>query len=177
VIASLGHTDATYEQAQAAVKAGARHTTHTYNAMRPLHHREPGTVGAAMTNGELTCELIYDRIHVSRPAADVLLRCKGMDNVIAVSDATKAAGMEPGSEFSMWGLDCVVGDKQVRLKNGTLAGSGITLYDAFCNLARDFGIEAAIRLCCVNPRRALQTGNPRVWIIMDPELRIQQINS
>ncbi|RYD66767.1 MAG: hypothetical protein EOP84_30985, partial [Verrucomicrobiaceae bacterium] len=68
VIISLGHTDATYEQVIAAVEVGATHTTHTYNAMRPLHHREAGTVGAALTIKDLTCELIYDRIHVSKPA-------------------------------------------------------------------------------------------------------------
>ena len=177
VVPSLGHTDGTYAQVREAVAAGARHTTHTYNAMRPLHHREPGTVGAALNSPELTCELIYDRIHVARPAAEVLLKCKGSDGVIAVSDATMAAGMEPGTEITMWGLDCVVGDKQVRLKDGTLAGSGITLYDAFRNLAQDFGPETAIRLCCLNPRRALHMGEPRVWSIMDPELRIMEIRS
>ena len=175
VVPSLGHTDATYEQGRAAVEAGARHITHTYNAMRPLHHREPGTVGAALTFDKLSCELIYDRVHVTRPAAEVLLRCKGPENIIAVSDGTMAAGMPQGSEFAMWGLDCVVGEKDVRLKDGTLAGSKITLYDAFRNLARDFGPEIAIRLCSVNPRRALGMVNPRVWSIMDPELRIQEI--
>jgi N-acetylglucosamine-6-phosphate deacetylase len=175
VIPSLGHTDVTYEQVRAAVEAGARHTTHTYNAMRPLHHREPGTVGAALTLDELSCELIYDRVHVSRPAAEVLLRCKGPGNIIAVSDGTMAAGMPQGSEFAMWGLECVVGERDVRLKDGTLAGSKITLYDAFRNLAQDFGPEVAIRLCSLNPRRALGMGSPRAWSIMDPELRIQQI--
>ncbi len=175
VIASLGHTDATYAQVREAVEAGARHTTHTYNAMRPLHHREPGTVGAALTMRELTCELIYDRIHVSLPAAEILLRCKGPDAVIAVSDATMASGMEPGSEIIMWGHDCVVGVGDVRLKDGTLAGSAITLYDAFRNLAHDFGPETAIRLCCLNPRRALGMGQPRVWSILDPDLRIVEI--
>ena len=177
VIVSLGHTDATYAQVVEAVARGAAHTTHTYNAMRPLHHREAGTVGAALNLEGLTCELIYDRIHVSRPAAEVLLRCKGPEGVIAVSDATMAAGMEPGSEITMWGLDCVVGEGEVRLKDGTLAGSAITLYDAFRNLARDFGLETAIRLCCLNPRRALGMGEPRVWSIMDPEFRILQIVS
>ena len=177
VIVSLGHTDATYAQVVEAVDAGARHTTHTYNAMRPLHHREPGTVGAALTLTRLSCEMIYDRIHVSRPAAKVLLKCKGPDGVIAVSDATMAAGMEPGSEITMWGLDCVVGKGEVRLKDGTLAGSGITLYDAFRNLAHDFGVETAIRLCSVNPRRALSLGEPRVWSIMDPEFRIMEMRS
>jgi len=177
VIVSLGHTDATYAQVREAIAAGASHTTHTYNAMRPLHHREPGTVGAAFISPELTCELIYDRIHVAQPAAEVLLKCKGSDGIIAVSDATMAAGMEPGTEITMWGLDCIVGDKQVKLKDGTLAGSGITLYDAFRNLAHDFGPETAIRLCCLNPRRALHMGEPRVWSIMDPELRIMELRS
>ena len=135
-IVSLGHTDATYAQVREAVAAGARHTTHTYNAMRPLHHREPGTVGAALTLPELTCELIYDRVHVARPAAEVLLRCKGPDGVVAVSDGTMAAGLPPGTEIRMWGLDCVVGEGDVRLRDGTLAGSAITLLDAFRNLAR-----------------------------------------
>ena len=176
-IVSLGHTDATYEQVREAVRDGARHTTHTYNAMRPLHHREAGTVGAALAMPELTCELIYDRIHVSRPAAELLLRCKGPDGVIAVSDATMAAGMPAGSEISMWGLDCVVGEGDVRLRDGTLAGSAITLNDAFRNLALDFGVETAIRLCCLNPRRALGLGLPRVWLIMDPDYRIMEIRS
>ena len=174
VIVSLGHTDATYAQVVEAVERGATHTTHTYNAMRSLHHREAGTVGAALNLEKLTCELIYDRIHVSRPAAEVLLRCKGPHGVIAVSDATMAAGMEPGSEITMWGLECVVGEGEVRLKDGTLAGSAITLYDAFRNLVHDFGVETAIRLCSVNPRRALALGEPRVWSIMDPELRIME---
>lgn len=175
VIVSLGHTDATYAQVRDAVEAGARHTTHTYNAMRPLNHREPGTVGAALTLSGLTCELIYDRVHVARAAAELLLRCKGPDGVIAVSDGTMAAGMPAGTEITMWGLECVVGEGQVRLKDGTLAGSGITLYDAFKNLALDFGVETAIRLCCLNPRRALGMGAPRVHTIMDPELRILEI--
>ena len=176
-VVSLGHTDATYAQVVEAVEAGAGHTTHTYNAMRPLNHREPGTVGAALTLSKLSCELIYDRVHVSRPAAEVLLRCKGPDGVIAVSDGTMAAGMPAGAEITMWGLECIVGEGQVRLKNGTLAGSGITLYDAFRNLALDFGVETAIRLCCLNPRRALHMGEPRVWIVMDPEFRIAEIRS
>ncbi len=177
VIVSLGHTDATYAEVREAVEAGALHTTHTYNAMRPLHHREPGTVGAALTLDKLTCELIYDRVHVARPAADVLLRAKGLDRVVAVSDGTMAAGLPAGSEIEMWGLDCIVGKGDVRLKDGTLAGSAITLLDAFRNLFHDFGPEAAIKLCCLNPRRALGLGTPRVWSIMDPELRILEIRS
>ena len=175
VIASLGHTDATYAQVREAVEAGASHTTHTYNAMRPLHHREPGTVGAALTLEELTCELIYDRVHVARAAAEVLLRCKGPEGVIAVSDGTMAAGLPAGTEITMWGLDCIVGEGDVRLRDGTLAGSAITLLDAFRNLLHDFGPEVAIRLCCLNPRRALRMGEPRVWLVMDPEGQVEEV--
>lgn len=175
VAVSLGHTDATYAQVAEAVAAGATRTTHTYNAMRPLHHREAGTVGAALLMPQLTAELIYDRIHVSRPAAEILLRSKGPHGVTAVSDATMAAGMAAGTEIEMWGLGCVVGERQVRLRDGTLAGSGITLYDAFQNLAQDFGPETAIRLCCLNPRRELGMGRPKVWLVMDGEYRIVEI--
>ncbi len=177
VLPSLGHTDATFAQVGEAVAAGATRTTHTYNAMRPLHHREAGTVGAAFLMPELTCELIYDRVHVSRPATELLLRVKGLDRVVAVSDATMAAGMEAGTRIEMWGLECIVGDKEVRLASGGLAGSGITLYDAFSRLAEDFGLETAIRLCCLNPRRELGMGEPKVWLIMDPEYRILEIRA
>lgn len=175
-IASVGHTDATFAQMQAAVAAGARHTTHTYNAMRPLHHREAGTVGAALLLPQLSCEIIYDRIHVSRPAAELLVRMKGPQGIIAVSDATLAAGLPPGQEVTMWGLECVTGPGEIRLKDGTLAGSAITLYDAFRNLAQDFNAETAIRACSLTPRRALgMTTPPAVWIVMDPEFRIVEI--
>lgn len=156
VIVSLGHTNATYEQCQAAFEAGARHTTHTYNAMRPLHHREPGTVGFALAEDGLSTELIYDRLHVSRGAAQVLVNAKPSGKLIAISDSTMATGQPNGSRMQMWGHDCIVGDDEVRLaSNGALAGSGITLATAFRNLAHDFGLELAVQACCFNPARAL----------------------
>jgi N-acetylglucosamine-6-phosphate deacetylase len=155
VAVSLGHTAATYDQCRAAFAKGARHTTHTFNAMRPLHHREPGTVGFSMTEDEVFSELIYDRIHVTRAAAEVLVRSKPRRRLLAVSDSTMAAGLPPGTELKMWGLESIVGDGDVRLRDGTLAGSAITLYDAFRNMVADFGWETAILACCINPRHAL----------------------
>lgn len=173
---SMGHTDATYGQCVEAAAAGAAHTTHTYNAMRGLHHREPGTVGFALTSDAIMAELIYDRHHVSRPAAEVLFRCKGEDAVIAISDATMAAGLPSGTPLKMWGLDCVVGEGQVRLIDGTLAGSAITLHDAFRNLWEDFGPTAAIKACCLNPRRTLglDPTAPRSWLLVDREGTLQE---
>jgi N-acetylglucosamine-6-phosphate deacetylase len=178
---SLGHTNATYAEVRQAVARGARQTTHTFNAMRPLHHREAGTVGAALISPELACELIYDRVHVSPPAAAVLQQAKGRGGVLAVSDSTMASGLAPGTELTMWDLSVRVGTGDVRLPDGTLAGSAITLYDAFCNLAADFGPEFAIRATSYNPRAAL--GDPirtladvRTWVELDADFRITQIH-
>ena len=91
--------------------------------------------------------------------------------MIAVSDGTRAAGLPNGSEFEMWDLKVVLRDRQVRLaSNGALAGSAITMKDAFINLAQDFGVEAAIRACSYNPRRALGlTERPSVWVKFSPD--------
>ncbi len=172
VIASMGHTDATYEQAEAAHEAGMMHSTHTYNAMRGLHHREAGAVGAAMTLTPFFAELIYDRIHVSPEAAMLLIQARLVDGqVVAVSDSTMASGMAPGTKLKMWGLDCVVGEGDVRLADGgNLAGSAVTLRQVFENLTEDFGVDVAADLCCYAPREALRIkGHPRRWNLVDEE--------
>ena len=174
---SMGHTNATYAEAEAGYLAGGSHTTHTYNAMRSLHHREPGLVGFAMGNDEIYCELIYDRLHVKRGAAEVLLRTKSNNRVVAISDSVMAAGLPAGQTIRMWKLDVVVGDREVRLTDGTLAGSGITLLDAFRNLAEDFGQETAIKLCSINPRRAIGlNAPPSRYVEFDQNLQIVQIH-
>ena len=173
VIVSMGHTDATYDDARAGFEFGASHVTHMFNAMRGFHHREPGIVGYALMNDSITTELIYDRNHVVYEAARLLFRCKPADRVIAVSDSTMATGMLPGKKIKMWGLDCVTGDKEVRLADGTLAGSAITLRDAFQNLTEDFDAETAIRCCCLNPRRALNMpSTPRTYLELDDSFRV-----
>lgn len=176
---SLGHTDATFAQAKAAFEAGATNTTHTFNAMRGLHHREAGMVGFALQEDRLKAELIYDRIHVSRDAARLLVKLKGPDRLIAVSDATMAAGLPAGQNLTMWGLDCVIGDKEIRLaSNGALAGSAITLKDAFQNLASDFGPELAIWACCINPRVALGgMEQPKVWLLWNEQWDLLEVRS
>ncbi|MEA2554401.1 MAG: hypothetical protein QOJ65_2577 [Fimbriimonadaceae bacterium] len=173
VLVSMGHTDATYDEARVGYEFGASAVTHTFNAMRPFHHREVGIVGYALGNDTLFTELIYDRKHVSKEAARFLFKCRPQDRIVAVSDSTMASGMPPDLEIEMWGLKCVTGPKEVRLEDGTLAGSAITLLDAFQNIAEDFGIEAAIMACCMNPRKALGiSGPPRVYVEMDPDFRI-----
>lgn len=178
VIVSLGHTDGTYAQCEGAKSAGARHITHTFNAMRPLHHREPGAVGFALACDDIACELIYDRIHVSKEAAAILVNAKQPDKLIAVSDSSRATGLPDGAELSMWGHECIVRDGSVRIKaSGALAGSTITLLDAFRNLAGDFGPEIAIRACSFNPRNALDLQLPRVFLEMNRHWEIADMRS
>ena len=93
----MGHTDADYDQARAAIQAGARHTVHTYNAMRPFSHRDPGILGAIMTDPEVTAEVIADGVHVAGAAIQVLLGTKGFDTVLLVSDGIAATGMRDGN--------------------------------------------------------------------------------
>jgi N-acetylglucosamine-6-phosphate deacetylase len=172
VIVSMGHTDATYEEARAAHDAGMRHSTHTYNAMRGIHHREAGALGAAMTLTPFRAELIYDRIHVNPEAALLLIQTRLVDGqVIGVSDSTMASGLDPGTKLKMWNLDCIVGEGDVRLaENGSLAGSAVTLRTVFENLAVDFGVDVAADLCCYAPREALNMKHhPKVWNLVNEE--------
>ena len=174
VVVSMGHTNATYEQARRGFEFGANHTTHTFNAMRALHHREAGVIGYALTNDSLFTELIYDRLHVSREAANLLFRAKGERQVVAVSDSTMATGLPPNQSLKMWGLDCITGKKEIRLTgSGALAGSAITLLDAFRNLYEDFGPEIAIQACCINPRRSMGWSlKPNIYIELDKDLNL-----
>jgi N-acetylglucosamine-6-phosphate deacetylase len=172
VIVSMGHTNATYAEASEGHTAGIRHSTHTFNAMRGLHHREAGALGAAMTLTPFRAELIYDRIHVSPEAAMLLIQTRLVDGqVIGVSDATMAAGLDPGTKLKMWNLDCIVGEGDVRLADsGTLAGSAVTLRTVFENLTEDFGVDVAADLCCYAPREALNMRHhPKVWNLVNEQ--------
>ncbi|CAN5601608.1 N-acetylglucosamine-6-phosphate deacetylase [soil metagenome] len=167
VTVSMGHTDATYAEVAQAAEAGLNHATHTYNAMKGLHHREPGALGYALSSDTMGCELIYDRVHVSPPAAKILARCAAPDRLIGISDATQGAGLPQGSSFEMWGTKCLIGANDIRLENGTLAGSKVTLLDVFQNLWADLGPETAIRACCINPRRVIGNKPVTKWLEFD----------
>lgn len=178
IVVSMGHTDATWAEAEAGFESGFRNATHTFNAMRPFHHRDAGAAGFAMLNADTACELIYDHLHVAREAAQLLLAAKPRDKVIAVSDGTKAVGLDPGTRLDMWGAEAeVVGDAVRLSSNGALAGSRITLLDAFRNLTEDFGMETAVRMCCISPRLALGMKPERAsrWVVFDEGLNILEM--
>ncbi|MFC0213402.1 N-acetylglucosamine-6-phosphate deacetylase [Paenibacillus chartarius] len=157
IIAAAGHTDATYADIQTAAGRGLSHAVHTFNAMRGLHHREPGTVGAVLTDPRLCAEVIADGLHVSPPCIQLLTRLKTQHNLVLITDAISAAGLGDG-DYSLGGLDVVVKDGAARLKKGgALAGSTLTMIEAFRFMVREIGLPAqdASALASGNPARRL----------------------
>ncbi|HEU5299372.1 MAG TPA: N-acetylglucosamine-6-phosphate deacetylase [bacterium] len=138
ILVSAGHTDATYDQARGAFRAGVRMVTHLFNAMRPLHHREPGIVGAALEDGRVTAGLIADLVHVHPAVLKMVIGRKGWSRVALVTDAVAAAGEEAGPgtirTSSLAGRTVTVSDAP-RLASGALAGSLLTLDQAVRNVA------------------------------------------
>ena len=109
MVVSLGHTDASYAEAMAAISRGARHAAHVFNAMRPFAHRETGVLGAVLTSSSVTAELIADGVHVDDAAIRILLAAKGPQGVILVSDGTAATGM-PDGKYQLGTIEVTVAD-------------------------------------------------------------------
>ena len=135
VVVSIGHTDATYDEAMLGIEAGATHATHTFNAMRKLHHREPGVLGAVLTDPRIKCEVICDHVHLHPTTIKLIYKLKGADAMIAVSDSVNVAGTDV-TEFYAEGQRCTVKDGVIRLDNGTINGSAMTLLEGVQNLIR-----------------------------------------
>ena len=141
VTVAVGHTDADADTVRAAVDAGARAVTHTFNGMQPLHHRRPGPVGMAMDLPQLTCELILDLVHVDPVAARVLVHAAGADRICLVTDAMAATGMEDGT-YELGGQTVEVVDGRVMVRGtSTLAGSTLTMATAVENAVAHLGID------------------------------------
>jgi len=130
---SMGHTDADYDTAMRAIDAGASRMTHTFNAARGLHHREPGVLGAALTDSRVICEMICDHVHLHPAILQMIYTLKGAGGVCMVSDSGHAAGWNV-TEFTADGVTRYVRDGVVRLADGTIAGSAKTLLDGVKNL-------------------------------------------
>ena len=152
---SLGHTNATAEQARAAIAGGAVSATHTYNAMRALDHREPGVLGVVLDDEALYADLICDGVHVAPELVRLWLRTKGAERAILVTDSMAAAGM-PDGEYRLGGLTVQVRGGVCRA-SGALAGSVLTMDRAVANVQRYTGVSlaTAIRLASANPARML----------------------
>lgn len=153
---SIGHTSCDYETAKAAFLAGAKHMTHLYNAMPPLHHRHPGPIAAGMENTSVTAEIICDGIHVAPAAVRAAFALFGKDRMIFISDSMMAAGM-PDGEYTLGGLRVHVTGKLATLDDGTIAGSATNLMDCMRNAVNTMQIplETAVRCCTINPAKAI----------------------
>jgi N-acetylglucosamine-6-phosphate deacetylase len=182
-VAALGHTDGTYADARAAVDAGARLATHLFNGMRPLHHREPGVIGAALAS-DLACEVINDGIHV-HPAITTLVAGRPQ-RLVLVTDAIAATGVGDG-EFELGGQRVQVQGGEARLTStGALAGSTLTMDAAVRRAVLNCGlpIEIASAAASANPARilglsgscgAIVAGHVADFVVLDDDLRVVRV--
>lgn len=184
IIPSIGHSKATYEEAIGAINAGVRHITHIFNAMSPLHHRNPGVVGAAM-DSDVTCELIADNIHVHGAAQRILLKVKGIEKILLITDAMRACLLKEGV-FELGGQSVVVEKGSARLEDGSLAGSILTVNKGIQNFMQNTGVslEEAIEMATLNPAKllgidhrkgSLDKGKDADIILFDEDLNIKGV--
>lgn len=156
ITVSIGHTAATAEQTHQAAEWGATHVTHTFNAQPPLHHREPGVPGAALTDERLYTEIICDGIHLHPDVIRLTVRAKGAEHAVMITDAMEAAGM-PDGVYALGGQQVFVREGAARLASGVLAGSVLTMPVALHNMIHRFGIapETAVRMCTLTPAQSI----------------------
>ena len=181
IAVALGHTEATYDQVVEAVKRGVRSVTHTFNAMTGLSHRQPGTVGAVLTIPELFCELIADNIHVHPAVMKLLVNAKTPAGVILITDAMRGAGL-PDGEYQIDQRMVTVRDGAVRLPDGTLAGSTLTIDRALRNILAATGrpleelwpmtSRNAAQLLGLNSKGSLEPGKDADLVVLDTELKV-----
>ncbi len=180
VVVALGHTAGDAGDATRAADAGATLVTHLYNAMTPFSARAPGVVGQALVDDRLTCCLIVDLVHADRVAVELAVRAKGSSRICLVTDAMAAAGMGAGA-YRLGGLDVTVDATSARLKDGTLAGSILTMDAAVRNAATtSLGISGALaaassvpaRVLGLGDRGALAVGRRADVVVLDGALRV-----
>ncbi|HEU5139267.1 MAG TPA: N-acetylglucosamine-6-phosphate deacetylase [Bacillales bacterium] len=182
VVASIGHSDATFEQVEGAIAAGASHVTHLYNGMRGLHHREPGVVGAALLKKELTAEMIVDGIHMRPEMVDLAYRQKKKSGLVLITDAIRAKCLRNGT-YDLGGQDAIVKDGEAHLENGSLAGSMLKMKDAVQNVMAYTGcnLAEAVQMSAANPAKELKvfdrkgsiaTGKDADLVVLDRDLNV-----
>jgi N-acetylglucosamine-6-phosphate deacetylase len=152
---SLGHSNATFAEANAGIQAGAHHATHTFNAMRPLDHREPGILGAVLSDDSVTADLIADGVHVAPSMIKLFLTAKGTERAILITDAISATDM-PDGKYKLGEFVVEVKGNRCELE-GKLAGSVLTLDRAVRNAMRyaSLSLPDSLRLVTLNPARLL----------------------
>lgn len=171
ITASIGHSMATYKQAEEAIQAGATQATHTYNAMRAYDHRETGIIGASALSSKIYCELIMDCVHVSTEAMKILINLKGTDKIMAVSDGDVMCGSNcPEQDMG----DYIVKDGAMYLKNGVLCGSTRDLADHFRTIIfiLGLGIPEAVRMTSTNCADHMGIKKGRIEVGFDADFNL-----
>lgn len=183
VVASMGHTDASFDEAIKGFDMGITRSTHTYNAMRPFGHRDAGPIGAALTDERIDCELICDLHHVSAPAIKLCVKAKGIDKVIMISDTSFFCGM-PEGKYELSGRELIVEGGFAKLPDGTICGSACPLTVGAKNMFNlGFAPEEIAVMAAVNPARAigvndrgeLKTGSRADIVIFDKEFNVKAV--
>jgi N-acetylglucosamine-6-phosphate deacetylase len=158
---SLGHTGASYDEARAAIAAGAHHATHLFNRMTSLTSRSPGVVGAVLEADLVAAEIICDGHHVHPSLVSMAIRLKTPSRIMAITDGTAAAGLPAGTRTRLGDQTIIAGEKTAVLENGTLAGSMLTMDAAFRMLVTRIGVSLtdAARMCATTPAGAMKAGD------------------
>ncbi|WP_019555587.1 N-acetylglucosamine-6-phosphate deacetylase [Propionispira raffinosivorans] len=155
IVVSMGHSSATYEEAMAAIAAGVGQVTHLFNGLQPLHHRRPSVVGAALDTA-VNCEIIADNVHVHPAMQRLVYKIKGKEQLILITDSMRAC-MLPDGESELGGQVVIVKDQIARLRDGTIAGSVLTMNEAIRRFWLNTGVplQDVIRLVTINPAKEL----------------------
>lgn len=164
IVVSAGHSKATYDETIKGISCGISHSTHLFNAMTGLHHREAGVVGAVF-DSDITTETISDGIHICYPSLRIAYRQKGIDKVLLVTDAMMACGM-PDGKYSLGGQDVFVKDGAARLKEGNLAGSILTLDKAIRNVYKNsnYKLYEVVRMATINGAKFCKVDDRKGYI-------------
>ncbi len=185
VTVALGHSDATYDQAKAAVEKGAKIFVHMYNAMSPLHHRNPGMVGAGLTMPNVFAELICDGHHVHPAAAQVVIGMRKSNSTALVTDCMSAGSM-PEGQYKLGEFDVTVKDGTARMEDGNLAGSILLLKDAIKNVVR-WKLATpfeAVQMATITPAKSvgidnvagkIEVGRMADLVVLDDQLELQKV--
>lgn len=159
VLVSMGHTNATFDEANQGIASGVRHATHLFNAMTGLQHRNPGVVGAALSDERVSCELIADTFHVNPGLYQLISKIKG-DKLCLITDCMRAGGMEDG-DYTLGGQHVIKKGIQCLLEDGTIAGSVLRLNEAVRNLKNytNLSLSEAFACASINPAKAIGAGD------------------
>ena len=180
VIVSVGHSAAKFNDVMKAVDAGLSHSTHTFNGMRGINHREPGVAGAVLISDKINAEVIFDKIHIHPEIVRLMIKAKGTDKVVCITDAMAATGL-PNGDYKLGELDVYVKDGEARLKsNDSLAGSVLTMNKAFKHVIElGYPIYEAVKLTSTNAAiefglnaGAIEVGKEADFAILDDSYNV-----